>query len=74
LGPAKRLTVVNGSDLILKCGSARVVNTALLGTAMAKNYFPFTWDDMREALKSRLPSKYLELNLRALELGKSLAD
>ena len=73
LTPAERLTVVNGEDLILKCGSARVVNVALLGTAMTKNYFPFTQDNMLEAVKSRLPSKYLELNLRAFELGRALA-
>jgi indolepyruvate ferredoxin oxidoreductase beta subunit len=65
--------VVNGGDLIAQCGSARVVNVALLGTALAKNYFPFTRDDMLEALKNRLPSKYLEINLRAFELGRALA-
>jgi indolepyruvate ferredoxin oxidoreductase beta subunit len=73
LVPAERLTVVAGDDLIEKCGSPRVINVALLGTALAKNYFPFTYGDMLEALKSRLPSKYLELNLRALELGRTLA-
>jgi indolepyruvate ferredoxin oxidoreductase beta subunit len=70
LVPAERLTVVNGDELIAQCGSARVVNVALLGTALAKNYFPFTQDDMLEALKTRLPSKYLEINLRAFELGR----
>jgi indolepyruvate ferredoxin oxidoreductase beta subunit len=74
LVPAERLTVVNGDDLIVKCGSPRVVNIALLGTALAKNYFPFTRDDIREALKSRLPPKYLEPNLRAFELGVCCAS
>jgi indolepyruvate ferredoxin oxidoreductase beta subunit len=73
LAPSERLTVVEGEDLIQKCGNPRVVNAALLGTAMAKNYFPFSRADMREAIKSRLPSQYLELNLRAFELGISLA-
>jgi indolepyruvate ferredoxin oxidoreductase beta subunit len=69
LAPAERLTMIDGGELILKCGSARVVNVALLGTALAKNYFPFTREDLIKALKERLPSKYLELNLRAFELG-----
>jgi indolepyruvate ferredoxin oxidoreductase beta subunit len=71
---AERLTLVDGGDLIRKCGNARVVNAALLGTALAKNYFPFTQADMREAVKSRIPPKYLELNLKALELGISLTN
>jgi indolepyruvate ferredoxin oxidoreductase beta subunit len=71
LFPAERLTVINGGELIGKCGSARVINTALLGTALAKNYFPFTNDDLMKALRERIPPKYLELNLRAFELGRS---
>jgi indolepyruvate ferredoxin oxidoreductase beta subunit len=69
---AERLTVVKGGELIGTCGSARVINTALLGTALAKNYFPFTRDYLMKALKERVPSKYLELNLKAFELGSSL--
>jgi indolepyruvate ferredoxin oxidoreductase beta subunit len=72
LAPAERLTVVNGNELILKCGSARVVNVALLGMAQAKSYFPFTRDDLMKALVERIPPKYLELNLKAFELGRSL--
>jgi indolepyruvate ferredoxin oxidoreductase beta subunit len=70
---AERLTLVDGNDLILKCGSPRVINVALLGTCLAKNYFPFTRDDILLALKDRIPPKYLELNLGALELGRDLA-
>ncbi|MDR1058357.1 MAG: indolepyruvate oxidoreductase subunit beta [Treponema sp.] len=72
--PPERLTIVRGGDLIAQCGSPRVVNAALLGTALAKNYFPFSPAHLREALKSRLPSHYLELNLKALELGISLGS
>jgi indolepyruvate ferredoxin oxidoreductase beta subunit len=72
--PAERLTVINGGDLILKCGSAKVVNAALLGTALTKNYFPFSPDDLMKALKERIPPKYLELNLRAFELGRFLGN
>ncbi|MDR1863461.1 MAG: indolepyruvate oxidoreductase subunit beta [Treponema sp.] len=63
---AERLTVVDGSELLLKCGSPRVINTALLGIGLTKNYFPFTRDDMLLALKDRIPPKYLDLNIRAL--------
>jgi indolepyruvate ferredoxin oxidoreductase beta subunit len=42
LAPAagERLTVINGKDLIQKCGSSKVINTALLGIALTKNNFP----------------------------------
>jgi indolepyruvate ferredoxin oxidoreductase beta subunit len=69
----ERLAIINGEELIQKCGSPKVINTALLGIALTKNYFPFTCDDMLEALKSRIPPKYLELNLRTFEMGRDWA-
>jgi indolepyruvate ferredoxin oxidoreductase beta subunit len=65
----ERLTIVNGEELIQKCGSPKVINTALLGIALTKNYFPFTKDDMLPVIKERIPERFLELNLRALGGG-----
>jgi indolepyruvate ferredoxin oxidoreductase beta subunit len=62
----ERLTIINGDELIQKCGSPKVVNTALLGIALTKNYFPFTKDDMIPVIKERIPPKFLELNIKAL--------
>jgi indolepyruvate ferredoxin oxidoreductase beta subunit len=50
----------------------RVVNTALLGAALALGLFPFTAEDAARVLTQRIPERFLDLNIRALELGGSL--
>jgi len=67
------LTVLNGDELIQKCGSSRVLNTALLGAAVKKNFFPFTEDNILAAFKERIPPKFLDINILAFNTGKELA-
>ena len=64
-----RLTVLPAGELAARCGSPQVVNTALLGAALARNCFPFDAEDMRKILAQRIPPAYRELNLKALEIG-----
>jgi indolepyruvate ferredoxin oxidoreductase beta subunit len=65
------LRVIGSRDLAARCGSQRVINVALLGAALAEKLFPFDAADVRKALAERLPPAYLEMNLRALEIGES---
>ncbi len=65
----ERLTVVDGEDLIRRCGNAKTVNVALLGAAVARELLPFTMDEAERTLRERLPEKYLEMNLHALHAG-----
>jgi indolepyruvate ferredoxin oxidoreductase beta subunit len=69
-GKTDRLVVLDGEDIIKKCGSARVVNTALLGAALGMGLLPFGEEDAAEALAERLPPSLLEINLKALKTGK----
>jgi indolepyruvate ferredoxin oxidoreductase beta subunit len=66
----ERLIIISGDELIKKCGDPKVLNTALLGIALEKKFFPFTAADILEVLKKRIPAKYLEMNVKALGLGK----
>lgn len=66
------LTCIDGDTLLARCGSVRVVNTALLGAALALGLFPFTAEDAARVLTQRIPERFLDLNIRALELGGSL--
>jgi indolepyruvate ferredoxin oxidoreductase beta subunit len=72
-GKTDRLVVLDGEAIIKKCGSAKVVNTALLGAALGMGLLPFGEDDAGEALAERLPPALLEINLKALETGKEYA-
>jgi indolepyruvate ferredoxin oxidoreductase beta subunit len=68
------LTCIDGETLLARCGSVRVVNTALLGAALALDLFPFTAGDVVRVLTQRIPEHFLDLNIRALELGGSLVN
>ena len=41
----------------------------MLGALSQVEGFPLTEEELREALKERVPQKYLEPNLKAFELG-----
>jgi indolepyruvate ferredoxin oxidoreductase beta subunit len=68
------LTVINGDSLIKRCGSAKVINVALLGAALTKGLLPFNAEEIAAVLRERLPPKYLEMNLKALEIGLNFLD
>ncbi|GHV63339.1 pyruvate:ferredoxin (flavodoxin) oxidoreductase [Spirochaetia bacterium] len=67
-----RLTVIDGEELLRRCGNPRVLNVALLGAALAQGIFPFNADDIAALIKERLAPKFAEMNLKALEIGRTL--
>jgi indolepyruvate ferredoxin oxidoreductase beta subunit len=69
LGDRAAVTVIDGETLIARCGSARAVNVALLGAALAKGMLPFTMEETAAAIKTVLPSRFWELNEKALNAG-----
>ncbi|MDR0339265.1 MAG: indolepyruvate oxidoreductase subunit beta [Desulfovibrio sp.] len=52
-----------------QAGAVQSGNTALLGALCASGLLPFGPQALREGVRRFLPSKVLEVNLRALELG-----
>jgi indolepyruvate ferredoxin oxidoreductase beta subunit len=65
----ERLSVVSWESLQRYCDSPRVLNVALLGRALAGGLLPFSREEILAVLRERLPSKYLDMNIRALEGG-----
>lgn len=63
---AERLTVVPWEELLKRCGSPRVSNVALLGAAIARGFLPFSIDEAAAVLKTRIPPRYLDMNIKAL--------
>lgn len=59
---------VPGLDIAQKLGNTRVLNVVLLGTLSALlPVEPETWENV---LKERVPSRFIELNLRAFRQGR----
>ncbi|HAS78716.1 MAG TPA: pyruvate ferredoxin oxidoreductase [Ruminococcus sp.] len=62
----ENLIVVNGDEICEKCGTAKVINVAMLGCAVNSGNLGITLEDVEKAIVSRLPQKFHELNLKAL--------
>lgn len=64
-----KLTIVDGEKICDECGSAKVLNVALLGAAVASGKLGLTADDIRNSIINRIPEKFHQLNLLALQKG-----
>jgi len=64
----KNITVVDGLRIIKH--NAKTLNVAMLGAAVQNGIFPFNAGSLIEAIKEIFPQKFLEMNLKAFELGR----
>ena len=62
--------VVDGLSLAEEAGNPRTVNTVLLG-ALSNNLQP-SYEQWVAAIKALVPEKFLDVNLRAFELGRKV--
>lgn len=60
-------TRIDALSMAIAAGNAKSVNIALLGALAARS--EFAKEDWIEAIKAMVPEKFLELNLKAFELG-----
>ncbi len=60
---------IDAEGLANEAGLALAQNIVLLGALSQVEGFPLTVDDLIEAMKIRIPPKYLEVNLNAFDLG-----
>ncbi len=67
LGKTVNLTAVDALTLAKEAGSQKAVNVVLIGV-MAKNT-NIPYEDWIETIKTTVPPKFLDINLRAFELG-----
>lgn len=64
------LTCADALKLANEAGNAKTVNVVLIGI-MAKNT-DIAYDEWVETIKSTVPAKFLEVNLKAFELGYNM--
>ena len=70
----ERLVVVNSEKAAKQLGSSKVLNVVLLGAAIASNEIDISMDEIRNAIKEKVPEKFHELNNHALDAGAKLYE
>ena len=71
---AGRVVVVDTEKACRELGSGKIVNLLLLGVAAASGQLGLTVEDIRQAVKLKVPAKFHGLNFRALEYAEKLAQ
>jgi indolepyruvate ferredoxin oxidoreductase beta subunit len=67
---AAKLFDIDGTAIAYKLGSNMVVNIVLLGALSALPENPVKQESFQQAIASRLKQKYVDLNIRAFQLGR----
>jgi len=62
--------VLEGNRLAEQAGTARALNIVMLGAAFGCGILPFSEEVLLEAVKHRVPERFIDANLKAFELGK----
>ena len=62
--------VVAGSRLAEQAGTPKALNIVMLGAAFGSAILPFGEEILLEAIKRRVPQRFLDANLEAFKLGR----
>lgn len=68
-GPCGRFVAVDEGAVLDQLGNRKALNTVLLASALATGCIPLTLDDLRRAVRACVKPKFVDLNLRAIELA-----
>lgn len=68
------LILVDGEAICKQCGSAKVLNVALLGPACGAGLLGLLKEQLEETIHQRLPQRFVELNTKALHAGIAAAQ
>jgi indolepyruvate ferredoxin oxidoreductase beta subunit len=66
----KKLIVVDAGKIADDCGSAKVLNVALLGAAAASGLLGLSAAELENAVRERVNGRFVEMNLKALAAGQ----
>ena len=68
----KNLYIVDGDEICEQIGSSKVLNVVLLGVALGSGVLNIPIEDMKEELKKHVKPQFVEMNIKALELGANV--
>jgi indolepyruvate ferredoxin oxidoreductase beta subunit len=69
LGDAYKIVTINAVEEGLKLGSEKIANTFLLG--ILASYLSIGTDHWHQAIRENVPSKFVEMNIKAFDFGYS---
>ena len=62
--------IVAGNRLAERAGTAKALNIVMLGAAFQSGLLPFGEEILLEAIKRRVPGRFLDANVEAFKLGR----
>lgn len=68
---AREVIALDGVDLAHQAGDAQGLNLVMVGALLGLGLLPLTLDAMKAQVRSSVPLRFLDMNLRALELGSA---
>ena len=68
----KNLLLVDTDEAVKALGNPKIVNVVLLGAALASGALGLTEEELKGAIRDRLPEKLHEINFRALDYFHSV--
>ena len=66
----KNLIIVDADRAARERGSYKTLNVVLLGAALKSGELMLTREDLEQAVKEKVPGKFLELNRKALDWSR----
>ena len=66
----KNLIIVDADRAARELGSYKTLNVVLLGAALKSGELMLTREDLEQAVKEKVPGKFLELNRKALDWSR----
>jgi indolepyruvate ferredoxin oxidoreductase, beta subunit len=65
----KKLIAIDAVELAKESGNVLAVNMVLLGALIQTGILPVTTENVKEAIKTRIKASFVEINLKAFDLG-----
>ncbi len=66
---SKKVIAIDATKLALEAGSDRTMNVVLLGALAATGKVPFKLENLKAAIRQRVPSSSIDYNMKAFDLG-----
>jgi indolepyruvate ferredoxin oxidoreductase beta subunit len=68
-GVNPNVVTIEATKLAIEAGKAVAANAVMIGAVAAMKGFPISKDILLEALREQVPEKFLDLNIKAFEMG-----